>query len=341
MALRLTKFQKRLCNVLQEDLPICWRPFDDLAKFLGTDENTLLDQIEHLKKLGVVRRFRALINYRALGLTSTLVAAHVPQESLQAVAEAVNALEEVSHNYLRQHYYNLWFTLQAQSSQKIELTMSALSGRFGIDFHSLPVKRFFKLDVRFDVEGEGSADAGFLQNVGRLYREETVELNENQKRILSALQGELRLTSEPFAPHQLGVSLSSIGAGSCGEKLEEEEVLQIIKGLIDSGVIRRIAAVVNHRRLGFVANVMFAGEVQRDRIVEAGERLACFGIVSHCYERKTFEGWPYNLFAMIHGRSMGEIQHAVNRFIEAEKIDSFVLLPTAKELKKQPVKYRF
>ena len=173
-----------------------------MAKFLGTDENTLLDQIEHLKKLGVVRRFRALINYRALGLTSTLVAAHVPQESLQAVAEAVNALEEVSHNYLRQHYYNLWFTLQAQSSQKIELTMSALSGRFGIDFHSLPVVRFFKLDVRFDVEGEGSADAGFLQNVGRLYREETVELNENQKRILSALQGELRLTSEPFAPHQ-------------------------------------------------------------------------------------------------------------------------------------------
>ena len=328
MALRLTKFQKRLCNVLQEDLPICWRPFDDLAKYLGTDEKTLLDQIEHLKELGVIRRFRALINYRALGLTSTLVAAHVPADSLPAVADAVNALEEVSHNYLRQHYYNLWFTLQAQSSQKIELTLSTLSGRFGIDFHSLPVVRFFKLDVRFDVEGEGPAGAGFLQDVGRLYGEEKVELNENQKRILSALQEELRLTPEPFD-------------FMCGEGLEREDVLQIIKGLIDKGVIRRIAAVVNHRRLGFVANVMFAGEVPQDRIVQAGERLARFGIVSHCYERMTFEGWPYNLFAMIHGRSMGEIQHAINRFIEAEKIDSFVLLPTARELKKQPVKYHF
>jgi len=222
----------------------------------------------------------------------------------------------------------LWFTLQAQNTREIDLTLSALSGRFGIDFHSLPVERFFKLDVRFDVESEGSADAGFLQNVGRLSGEEKVELNENQKRILSALQEELPLTSEPFA-------------FMCGDDLDPEDVLEIIKGLVDKGVIRRIAAVVNHRRLGFVANVMFAGEVPQDRIVQAGERLARFGIVSHCYERSTFEGWPYNLFAMIHGRSMGEIQHAINRFIEAEKIDSFVLLPTARELKKLPVKYHF
>ena len=91
MALRLTKFQKRLCNVLQEDLPICWEPFDDLAKYLGTDEKTLLKQIAQLKKMGVVRRFRALINYRALGMISTLVAAHVPADNLQAVTEAVRS----------------------------------------------------------------------------------------------------------------------------------------------------------------------------------------------------------------------------------------------------------
>lgn len=328
MALHLTKFQKQLCNVLQEDLPICWEPFDDLAKYLGTDEKTLLHQIEQLKKLGVVRRFRALVNYRALGMISTLVAAHVPAESLQAVTEAVNAIETVSHNYLRQHHYNLWFTLQAPSTQKIDLTLSDLSGRFGIDFYSLPVERFFKLDVRFDALDESSAAAGFLQNVNQPSNYETVELNENQKRILSGLQEELCLTSEPFA-------------FMCGDGLEREDVLRIIKELIGSGVVRRIAAVVNHRRLGFTANVMFAAEVPQEKIVDAGEKLARFGIVSHCYERRTFEGWPYNLFAMMHGRSMGEIQHVINRFTKAEKIDSFELLPTAKELKKQPVKHRF
>jgi DNA-binding Lrp family transcriptional regulator len=155
-----------------------------------------------------------------------------------------------------------------------------------------------------------------------------VELNENQKRILSGLQNEVRLTSEPFD-------------FLCGEGLEREDVLRIIKELIDKGVIRRIAAVVDHHKLGFVANVLFASEVPQDKIVEAGEKLARFGMVSHCYERKTFENWPYNLFAMMHARSMGEIQHVINKYTEAEKIDSFQLLPTAAELKKQPVKYRF
>ncbi|MHC4070391.1 MAG: hypothetical protein ACYSR8_12610, partial [Planctomycetota bacterium] len=231
MALRLTTFKKRLCNVLQEDLPICWQPFDDLAKYLDIDEKTLLQQIAQLKKLGVVRRFRALINYRALGMISTLVAAHVPAGNLQAVSEAVNAIETVSHNYLRQHHYNLWFTLQARSSQKMELILSDLSARFGIEFHSLPVEHFFKLDVRFDALDETSATAGFLQNVNQPPNYETVELNENQKRILLGLQEELHLTSEPFA-------------FMCGDGLEPEDVLKIIKELIDFGVIRRIAAVV-------------------------------------------------------------------------------------------------
>jgi len=323
LSVRLSKFQKKMCNALQEGLPICSRPFDDLAKYLDSDEETVLQQIEELKKAGVIRRIRALINYRALGKTSTLVAAHIPQENLQEVTEAVNALSGVSHNYLRSHYYNLWFTLQAESVEQIDVALSNLSGRLGIDFYSLPVRRAFKLDVRFDTEGQLLS-----QDVGQAPKGETVELDENQKRILSKLQDELDLTGEPFD-------------FLCSEVLEKEEVLRIITKLIDKGVIRRIAAVLDHRKLGFVANVLFACEVPQDKVIEAGERLARFGIVSHCYERKTFENWPYNLFAMMHGRSMGEIQHVINKFVEAENIDSFELLPTTAELKKQPVKHQF
>jgi len=323
LSVRLTKFQKQLCNALQEGLPICSRPFDDLAKFLNTDERKVLQGIKELKKVGVIRRICTLINYRALGKTSTLVAAHIPEENLQEVTEAVNSLRGVSHNYLRSHYYNLWFTLQAESLEQIEVTLSNLSGRLGIDFYSLPVRRAFKLDVRFDTEGQLLS-----QDVEQPPKGETVELDENQKRILSKLQDELDVIAEPFN-------------FLCSEVLEKQEVLRIIAELIDKGVIRRIAAVLDHRKLGFVANVLFACEVPRDKIVEAGKRLARFGIVSHCYERKTFRDWPYNLFAMMHGRSMGEIQHVINKFVEAEKIDSFELLPTAAELKKQPVKHQF
>jgi len=340
----LTKLQKRLCNELQDGLGVCARPFDDLAKYLGSDEVTVLREIGRLKEAGIIRRISALIDYRALGLTSTLVAAHIPEEDLKEVAEAVNSLRDVSHNYRRNHYYNLWFTLQGESEKEIERTLSELGERFDIDFHSLPVKRIFKLDVRFDVESEGQLSGDVEQATAEVKRKREkvkIEMSESEKKILVELQGDLELTSKPFAPHQLGVSRSSIGAGLCVGGLEEKEVLEIIKGLIDKGVIRRIAAVVDHRKLGFTANVLFCSEVPESRAVEAGERLARFGIVSHCYERETFEGWAYNLFAMMHGRSMGEIQHVINRFVEAEQIDSFELLPTAAELKKRPVKYRF
>jgi len=324
VSMRLTKLRKQLCNVLQEGLPICSRPFDDLAKFLNSDEKIVLQEIEALKRAGVIRRICALINYRAIGRISTLVAAHIPEENLGEVTETVNTLENVSHNYLREHYYNLWFTLQVESPEQIKVILSHLSARFGVDFRSLPVRRVFKLDVRFDAEGKGR----LLGDIRRIPSSETVELNKTEKQILSKLEDDLGVTRRPFD-------------FLCGEGLEAEEVLRIIRRLIDKGVIRRIAAVVDHRKLGFVANVLFCSEVPQDRIVEAGEALARFGMVSHCYERETIEDWPYNLYAMMHGKSMGGIQHVINKFTESEKIDSFELLPTAAELKKQPVKYRF
>lgn len=324
MSLRLTKLQRQLCNELQKGLPICSRPFADLAESVGSDEEAVLQQIAQLKKDGLIRRIAALINHRALGKTSTLATAHVPQESLQEVAEAVNALEGVSHNYLRKHHYNLWFTLQGRSSEEIMLTLSNLSGRFGIDFHSLPVTYVFKLDVRFDAEDQSQ----LAEDAAEVPTSKKVELSESEKRILSKLQEDLDLTAKPFE-------------FLCNEGLGADEALQIIEELIDKGAIRRIAAVVNYRKLGFVHNVMFASEVPQDRVVEAGKRLARFRIVSHCYERKTFEGWPYNMFAMMHAVSMGDIQRAIDKFVEAENIDSYELLATAEEFKKRPVKHRF
>ncbi|MFA5239986.1 MAG: hypothetical protein WC476_09830 [Phycisphaerae bacterium] len=319
----MNKLQKQLCNALHDGLPICRKPYADLAQFLGSDEETVLRETKQLKEAGVIRRVCAMINNRALGMVSTLVAAHIPEESLQEVTATVNGLENVSHNYLRKHYCNLWFTLQAESVEQIAAAVSNLSQRFGIDFYSLPVKRVFKLDVRFDTEGEGQ-----LGDTARIPTNKAVELNKIEKQILSKLGNELDVISEPFG-------------FLCSEGLEIEGVLRIIQELIDKGVIRRVAAIVNHHKLGFVANVLFCCEVPQDRIAAAGETLARFGAVSHCYERKTVEAWPYNLFAMMHGKSMGEIQHLITKFTESERIDSFELLPTAAELKKQPVKHRF
>jgi DNA-binding Lrp family transcriptional regulator len=322
---KLTELQKRLCNVLQDGLPISPRPFADLAESLGADEESVLHEVRQLKETGIIRRIGPAVNARALGRASTLVTAHVPDEDVRAVAGAVNALQGVSHNYLRKHHYNLWFTLQADSPNEIDRTLTNLSARLGIDFHSLPVERTFKLKVRFDFEGKGRADT---EDVPEVPGDKAVELTEKQKHILSKLPTHLDITVKPFDL-------------LCDSGFDERQVLTIMRSLIDTGVVRRIAAVLDYRRLGFTANIMFCCAAAPAKVVTAGENLARFVVVSHCYQRRTFEGWPYNLYAMMHARSMGEIQRVVDRFLQAQAVVFNDPAPTETELKKQPVRQEF
>lgn len=323
MTIELTEFQKKLCNRLQRGLPLCPEPFVEIARDLGGNEAEVLAQTRALKEAGIIRRLSVQLNYRALGHSSTLVTGHVPAEQLADVTAAVNRLAGVSHNYLRNHHFNMWFTLQGKTAGQIDSTLLDLQARFGVEFHSLPVTHVFKLDVRFDVE---NADEVLLADDESIPGTERVEITDEHRDLLARLQGGLEVTSRPFD-------------ASRPEGIEEERYFALLAELIDLGVIRRIAGVLNHHKLGFDANVMFAGQVAPERVVEAGRRLARFGTVSHCYERRVFEGWSYNLFAMMHGRNLGQIQRTIEKFTAAGDVLSFELLPTQAELKKQPVRH--
>lgn len=321
----LTELQKQLCTLLQRGIPVCEKPFEKIANDLGVSAKQVLDDIRKLKDLGIIRRFRAIINHRTLGKASTLVTAHVPEDKLHDVTESVNNLSCVSHNYLREHSYNLWFTLQAQTAEEIENILSDLQKRFGIVFHSLPVLRTFKLSVQFNVTGKGYVSNNKTSTKPKSTK---VSLSENEKYILSRLQNEIEITDKPFS-------------FLANEKLSIEDVLEIIQQLFTKGVIRRIAVVIDYIKLGFNSNVLFACQVPPEKVITAGEKLASMEIVSHCYERKTFDGWNYNLFGMLHAHSMEEIKNEVNEFVKKENIISFQLLATISELKKEPVYHKF
>lgn len=321
----LTKFQKQLCNILQDGLPLSPNPFDKIAASLNAPTETVLREIKTLQNSGLIRRIAPLINYRALGLTATLVAAHIPENKIPLVAEAVNLINHVSHNYLRAHYYNLWFTLIAPSKTKIDHTLANLSADCDCTFHSLPALRTFKLNVRFDADSDGRR---LMQNNAKIPQTNPVNLSENEKLVLSKLQTGLKPVQHPFKP------LAADG-------LSEQDVLKIIRQLLKKGVIRRLAAIVDYRSLGFTANALFVAEVPEKNILDAGRNLAAIPLVSHCYQRATFENWPYNLFAMLHSRSLDQIKDAVSRFTQSQNITASDLLPSVKELKKIPVKYDF
>lgn len=332
MTIALDQFQKKLCNIIQDPLPLCPQPFATLAERLNSDEATVVSQLQELKSLGIIRRFSATINYRALGKVATLVTASVPNDDLTTVTAVINALPGVSHNYLRDHQYNLWFTLQADNTGQIDKLLANLSRRLGCKFHSLSATKVFKLRVRFDT-GFGAdtfslADAQTEVVEVRPCGSTPAALSAVEKELLTKLQTDLEISPRPF---DFLVT----------DTVDIETAVETIGSLIDKGVIRSVAAVLNHHKLGFSANVMFCARVKSDRVEHVGKKLAKLKIVSHCYERKTFEGWPYNLFAMMHARTGEQIRRVTDEFTAAEQIDEFELLATTAELKKQPVKQSF
>jgi DNA-binding Lrp family transcriptional regulator len=321
----LTEFQKRLCNALQRGLPVDPQPFARLAESLGGTESQVLQESRSLKDAGIIRRFAVVLNHRALGRASTLVTAHVPETKLSDVTRAVNDLAGVSHNYLRDHHYNLWFTLQTESPAQVSRILTDLGTAHGVVFHSLPVTQVFKLDVRFDLECD---DDVLTHEEYDVPGSEPVALTAEHKQVIEQLQGKLEITSRPFDLLQTA-------------DRNETEVVSLLGELHALGVIRRIAAVMDQRKLGYAVNVMFAAEVSPEHVAEAGRRLARFRTVSHCYERETFPGWPYNLFAMMHARTDAQIQRVVGMFVAEPGVRAHTLLPTQAELKKQPVRQHF
>ena len=317
------QLDKQICDRLQKGLSLCRRPFSDIAEELGVSEDEILSRVNKLLEAGVIRRLSAMINYRSLGRASTLVAAAVDDDRIEEVAGVISGLENVSHNYQRDHFYNLWFTLQGQDQADIDGQLKKLSDELKIDFKSLPVERFFKLDVNFDI-ADGSNKVTEKKNLA----EQVVELTDLQKKILTKIQQPIKPVADAFD-------------FLCDDETDIDAALEVLRQLKNAGVIKRLAAVLNYRLLGYDANVMFVCKIDESAAESAGRKLAAYRQVSHCYQRKTFAGFDYNLFAMIHAKTMGEIVCLIDEFVASENITDYQLLTTVREFKKKPVQHQF
>ena len=148
----LSSFERRLLNRLQESLPITPRPFRAVAKELRVTEERVLEGIEALKKKGIVRRLGGVFSSRDMGFKSTLVAAKVARARLGRIVGFVNSFNEVTHNYLRTHEFNLWFTLTAGSRRRITGILKAIRGQAGVErLIELPALKHYKVEVKFSV----------------------------------------------------------------------------------------------------------------------------------------------------------------------------------------------
>jgi len=143
---------KRILNEIQSDFPIVSQPFLELAKRLNLVEDEVVERVKNLKYSGVIRRIGGNFHSSRLNFSSTLCAAKVPEEKIDHFVAVVNSYPGVTHNYLRKHVYNIWFTFIAQDMDYIEEALKKISEQTGgTEIRSLPAVKTFKIKVDFEI----------------------------------------------------------------------------------------------------------------------------------------------------------------------------------------------
>lgn len=147
----LDSLDKAILNEIQSHFPIVSRPYAEVGDRVGAPEAEVMRRVQAMMESGVIRRIGANFTSRKLGYTSTLCAAHVPEERLAHFVEVVNRYPGVTHNYLRRHHFNVWFTLIAESVERLDQILAEISAASGVEVLSLPAQEVFKIKVDFPV----------------------------------------------------------------------------------------------------------------------------------------------------------------------------------------------
>ncbi len=310
---------------VQRNFPLTSKPFEAIANELGCDENSVISIIQKEKEEKVIRQTSAIFDTKSLGYKSSLVAFEIDEDKIDAAVEVINAHPGVSHNYERNHQFNIWFTMAVSPSTKLGLeeTIKALAKLTNAnDFIILPTLKLFKISVKLDTTGKEAKKEKVVKK-----EKIDIEMTPLHIDVIKLLQNDIPIISEPFEDiiNQLDISY--------------EKLFSIIDDLQKSGMMRRFASILNHRRAGFNANAMVVWDIDEENGEAIGKTAAAFSAVSHCYLRPKYPNWPYNLFTMVHGKTKEET-NAVIESMEGEiESKSHMPLYSSREFKKIRLKY--
>ena len=324
---QLDEVGKKLLNEIQWVFPLVDRPYLEIAKKHGVSEQDAMRRITALKKMGIIRQINAIFDTRRLGYKSALVAFSVKPDRLDQVADVINEHPGVSHNYERNHEYNMWFTLAVPPGTDMKNDLDRMAALDGvIKYRVLPTLKLYKIGVRLDMVNEDAEKPKPTDEVKEL-NPEKVQLTERDKEFIRELQKDLAVVPEPFK--ELADNLGITTDGLFAKAREYENI----------GIMRRFAAILRHRDAGFVANGMVVWQVPEENIDEVGFKLAAFPQVSHCYRRPVYSDWRFNLFSMVHARSLDAAEKMAVEMSGTIGIKDYQILFSPREFKKERVKY--
>lgn len=308
---------RKILEIIQDGFPLEERPYAALGRQLGVSEEVAFEHVESLRKSGVIRRLGGIYDSRRLGYISRLCAGVVPESNLDSFAAAADKIPAITHNYIRSHAYNVWFTVIARSEAEIQEMVRGLEAETALhDAHVLSASRMFKINtvMKAAVPANG-ADQTVDKSVSDKLDSKGVEPfvpNAKDRHRINTLSKDIPHTLTPFS--DLGIDISEI------------------RGDLDLKIMRRFGAVLRHQQAGFDANAMVCFSVKDADT--AGKVLAENSHVSHCYERAPFEGFPYNVYAMFHATCAEDLRAAIDGALTLLSNPDHVVLTSLRELKK-------
>ena len=328
-AIPLDETDRRLLNLLQGSFPLAERPYAEVARLAELPEDEVLRRTARLLEERIIREITPIFDTRVLGYKSMLVAAKVDPEHPWRAAKIINSHPGVSHNYLRDHDFNIWFTIATEPGSKLGLdgTLKVLQRLTGAEsVRQLPTLRLFK--IRMDLEMEKGTEALAAAAEAVDHKEpEAIPLSELDIAVIRATQGPMEAVPEPFAAPAAELSMPV------------PRLLEHLEDMRERKALRRVAAILFHRRAGFSANGMGVWKVPEERILELGPRMAAYRGISHCYQRPTYPDWPYSVFTMAHGRSKEECDAILDTIAAETGIEERRTLYSSTEFKKVRLLY--
>jgi len=308
---------RELLGALQDEIPLVSTPFAVLGQIIDMSEKEVIKRTERLKREGLVRQLSAQFDPRALGYRSCLVAAKVHPDRIDDAAAVINAHPGVTQNYKRNNDFNLWFTLAVAPSSQLglEKTIQLLGDEAECEtVRPLPTLKLFKSSAPDSTEAPPADDI----HVDEKY----IPLTPAEIECVRLLQRDLPLQPRPF---DVLAKNSSVGA---------DELLSTARTLQKRGQIRRFGALVQPRKPGFSASAMGVWAVPAEQVEEIAARMSQNRAVSHCYLRPVYDDWPFNLYTIVHGRSVDECESIINDLAADTGVSEKKALYPTKEYKK-------
>jgi len=298
---------RELMGALQNEIPLVSTPFAVIGQAIDMSEKEVIKRTERLKRDGLIRNLAPQFDARAVGYRSCLVAARVDDGRIDNAAAVINAHPGVTQNYKRNNDFNLWFTIAVAPTSQLglERTIEILGEEAECEtVRALPTLKQFK-----GSDGDEPADATYEP------------LTPREIDCVRLLQHDLPLQPRPFEALAKNAGVAA------------DELLAAAKSFVKRGALRRFCA-APARKAGFSASAMGVWVVPEGEVESIAAKMCANRAVSHCYLRPVYADWPYNLYTIVHGRSVDECESIINDLaIDTALNDKQALYPT-REYKK-------